>query len=284
MKQSLTFSAAWATHLFTIMLRTLFNGVMRNAPLWILYVQYLLFRFAHFLLEVPTVRMIENAVCHQQLDHVRLELFSKLTEPDEMVCKTALVQDQVARIVGWKMAFDAVPGASPFHLLSNPLSVATGLQRLHMKVFCRSFTSAELLIRVIPVWCSLCVAWATCLHCFGCWWHVRCNPPWVLIRSLPNEGYFHAIYPIGFTLLSSLFLLIGGGPLVFAAVTAALVADLVEPSSRYPTALHISPLDLLTGYAGHGICFSSRRCHTSINLLSHPWLQHWWHETSFFHR
>jgi hypothetical protein len=67
---------------------------------------YFLFRFAYYLLEVPTVGMIEYAVCHQQLDHVN----SMSTALDEAACRTPPVQEQVARIVGWKMSFDAVPG------------------------------------------------------------------------------------------------------------------------------------------------------------------------------
>lgn len=81
-----------------------------HSPLMIPYIPYTLFRFAQFLLEVPTVRMIEYAVCHQQLDYVGLRAASMLPELDETVCKLAAVQEQVARLVGWKMSFDAVPG------------------------------------------------------------------------------------------------------------------------------------------------------------------------------
>ena len=82
----------------------------KHFPIWIPYILYLLFRFAHFLLEVPTVRMIEHAVCHQQLNRVGLDAASMLPELNEKACKTAAVQEQVARIVGWKMSFDAAPG------------------------------------------------------------------------------------------------------------------------------------------------------------------------------
>ena len=53
------------------------------------------------------------------------------------------------------------------------------------------------------------------------------------LASLTAVGYFYEVFPISVTWLSSLFLFIGGGPLVFAAVTAALVASLVGASYRY---------------------------------------------------
>ena len=51
--------------------------------------------------------------------------------------------------------------------------------------------------------------------------------------SLKALGYLYEIFPISVVWISSLFLFIGGGPFVFAAVTAALVASLVEASRRY---------------------------------------------------
>ncbi|SMQ53072.1 unnamed protein product [Zymoseptoria tritici ST99CH_3D7] len=62
---------------------------------------FLLFRFAHFLLEVPTVRMIEHAICHERIQSV---------DPDESACKTALIQRQVSNVLGWKICCDAIPG------------------------------------------------------------------------------------------------------------------------------------------------------------------------------
>ena len=55
----------------------------------------------------------------------------------------------------------------------------------------------------------------------------------VHLVSLPATGYFYNVFPTSIIWLSSLFLFIGGGPFVFAAVTAALVASLVGAPSRY---------------------------------------------------
>jgi len=82
---------------------------------WSPYLLYFLFRFAQFLLEVPTVRMIEYAACHQQLNQIQNSASPMLTDLDETACKTPAVQEQVARMVGWKMSFDSVPGALSFH-------------------------------------------------------------------------------------------------------------------------------------------------------------------------
>ncbi|KAJ4292766.1 hypothetical protein N0V90_009429 [Kalmusia sp. IMI 367209] len=116
---------------------------------------YLLFRFAHFLVEVPTVRMIEYAVCRQQMSGIDslTKTIRLMAELDEKACKSATVQEAVAHVVGWKISFDAAP------------------------------------------------------------------------------GYFYEKFPIRFVWISSLFMLIGGGPFVFAAVCAALVADGTDPSS-----------------------------------------------------
>ena len=81
---------------------------MKISPFFVLYSLYLLFRFAQFLLEVPTVRMIEYAVCHQRLNGVAL--FGL----DEAACKASNIQEEVARIVGWKLSFDAIPGMCKF--------------------------------------------------------------------------------------------------------------------------------------------------------------------------
>ena len=85
--------------------------MIKHRTLWVPYILCLLFRFAQFLLEVPTVRMIEYAVCYQQLNHVGLG--AAPIAPDDLnekACKVAVVQEQVARIIGWKLSFDAAPG------------------------------------------------------------------------------------------------------------------------------------------------------------------------------
>ena len=83
---------------------------MTQSSIWVPYVLNLLFRFAYSLLEVPTVRMIEYAICHRQVDEVKLDVMTILSKASETSCKAAAIQGQVASTVGWKMSFDAIPG------------------------------------------------------------------------------------------------------------------------------------------------------------------------------
>ncbi|UPK93467.1 hypothetical protein LCI18_004402 [Fusarium solani-melongenae] len=174
------------------MLSSLLTKATDNAALGLPFLLYLLFRFAYFLVEVPTVRMVEHATCHQQLDGRELGLVSLLTDFDEERCKTVPVQQQVSSIIGWKMCFDAVPGLLSI-LYFGSLADKYG-HRLVLTLCCVGFLLALL---------------------------------WLLMTC-----YFHSIFPLSLVWLSSVFLLIGGGPLVFAAVTAALVANLADASSR----------------------------------------------------
>jgi hypothetical protein len=62
-----------------------------------------------------------------------------------------------------------------------------------------------------------------------------CRLEWKFHPAKTNGslGYFYVTFPISVIWLSSLFLFLGGGPLVFASLTVALVADLVPNPSRY---------------------------------------------------
>lgn len=85
--------------------------ISNKTPIFMLCILCLLFRFAYFLVEVPTVRMIEHAACQQQLGRAGPD------PPDETTCKGHAVQEQVSMIIGWKMSFDAAPGMSFAFLL-----------------------------------------------------------------------------------------------------------------------------------------------------------------------
>lgn len=88
------------------------KGAVANHPLYALYALYGLFRFAQFLLEVPTVQMVEVAACHQFLNRkndVIGTVFEMAKIPDS-ACKAVPVQEQISRVIGWKMSFDAIPG------------------------------------------------------------------------------------------------------------------------------------------------------------------------------
>ncbi|GAW23526.1 hypothetical protein ANO14919_130860 [Xylariales sp. No.14919] len=174
------------------MAQRVLKSIIESSSIWLLYLLYFSFRFAHFLLEVPTIRMIEYAACNRELDlapHV-----SSYTRggPNDGRCNIPSVQTQISTITGWKLSFDALAG-----LVSIAYFGHVAEKRGH---------------RIVLALC-----------CFG----YLCSLVWLTLTC-----YFYRILPVGITLVSSVFLLIGGGQLVFAAMTVALVADVVEPSSR----------------------------------------------------
>jgi hypothetical protein len=67
---------------------------------------YILSAFATLLIEVPIVRLTEQALCNR---HFRTIGTSGI---EEAACKIPEIQDLLAKIVGWKMSFDALPGKS----------------------------------------------------------------------------------------------------------------------------------------------------------------------------
>lgn len=62
---------------------------------------YTLFNFTSMLLEVPTLRLFEHAICVRS--NQRLEV-------DEAECKPAGIQNMLSLVVGWKLTLDACAG------------------------------------------------------------------------------------------------------------------------------------------------------------------------------
>ncbi|KAI0399865.1 major facilitator superfamily domain-containing protein [Xylaria palmicola] len=176
----------------TPMARQILKRVIESSSIWILYLLYFSFRFAHYLLEVPTIRMIEYAACKRELSPALRPTTYTPSGPDGVRCNTTSIQTQISAIIGWKLSFDALAG-----LLSIMYFGRMAEKRGHRLVL------------------SLC--------CFG----YLCSLVWLTMAC-----YYYRAVPVGISLVSSVFLLIGGGQLVFAAMTVALVADIVKPSSR----------------------------------------------------
>jgi hypothetical protein len=65
---------------------------------------YILSAFATLLLEVPIVRLTEQAICNRHFQDLGAR------DIEEVACKISEIQDLLAKIVGWKMSFDALPG------------------------------------------------------------------------------------------------------------------------------------------------------------------------------
>lgn len=77
-----------------------------------IFVVFYGFRFALALLDVPKVRLVERAICRR---------YYRSSDPldgniPEEQCKIPIVQTELARIIGYKLTFDAIPGllTAPF--------------------------------------------------------------------------------------------------------------------------------------------------------------------------
>lgn len=77
-----------------------------KTPSLLLFALYFLVSFATQLLEIPLIRLFENAICKRHY----AQFF--LNDIDEVLCKIPTVQDQLNDVIGWKMCFDAIPGDS----------------------------------------------------------------------------------------------------------------------------------------------------------------------------
>ena len=77
----------------------------------VLCLQFLI-SFAKHIIEVPTIRLLEIAICnryyrsHQPIHQVAFSA----RQIDERQCKIPPVQNELAFLVGWRFAFDALPG------------------------------------------------------------------------------------------------------------------------------------------------------------------------------
>ncbi|KAI1127103.1 major facilitator superfamily domain-containing protein [Nemania abortiva] len=161
---------------------------------WTPYLAYFIFRFAHFLVEVPTLRMIEHAACNKVVhpDGYVSRDDAGITNGNGGECNAASVQALISLVTGWKLSLDALAGL------------------LAIMYFER--TTDKLGYRLVLTIC--CLGYMLALL-------------WVTMTC-----YFYEVFPVVLTLVSSVFLLLGGGQLVFAAMAVALVAELVDSRSR----------------------------------------------------
>ena len=71
---------------------------------------YFLSSFAKHIIEVPFIALLERTICAQYYRHHDNSTLHDLQELAERPCKVVDVQDKLAKVVGWKFSFDAVPG------------------------------------------------------------------------------------------------------------------------------------------------------------------------------
>ena len=82
------------------------------STLLLTFAVFFLLCFAKYLVEVPIVQLFEQTACHQ---FYRSQYYAPLSNVNGSVfgeydCKVPPVQDKLAKLVGWRIAFDAIPG------------------------------------------------------------------------------------------------------------------------------------------------------------------------------
>ena len=77
----------------------------------VLCIQFLI-SFAKHIIEVPSIRLFEIAICNRYYLYQRLvnDVVLEDSPIDEKQCKIPEVQNDLAFLVGWRFAFDALPG------------------------------------------------------------------------------------------------------------------------------------------------------------------------------
>ena len=66
--------------------------------------------FAKHIVEVPLIRLLEEAICNKYYASNRGLVKDASTSIDEAMCKIPPIQNKMATIVGLKFTFDALPG------------------------------------------------------------------------------------------------------------------------------------------------------------------------------
>jgi MFS family permease len=67
----------------------------------------LFYLFSNYMLVIPALRLYENAICRQYYHKRDGKWYPDI---DEGQCKIPEIQSSLATLIGWKIAFDAVPG------------------------------------------------------------------------------------------------------------------------------------------------------------------------------
>lgn len=81
-----------------------------NSVVILAFVIFNVFSFATLLIEVPLVRLFEQSICNRYYRGHGPPSGAITREPDEAYCKISPIQDVLSTLIGWKMAFDALPG------------------------------------------------------------------------------------------------------------------------------------------------------------------------------
>ncbi len=76
--------------------------------------------FSYYCSELPLLRLVEQRICETYYAHEGAG-YVVVAEIDEALCKIPSIQNQLARFVGYKTAFDAIPRISDPHQIARVL-------------------------------------------------------------------------------------------------------------------------------------------------------------------
>lgn len=66
--------------------------------------------FAKHMVEVPTIKLFEQAICNRYYSDQSIHLRTNAPDIDEGLCKIPAIQNELASLTGLKFTFDALPG------------------------------------------------------------------------------------------------------------------------------------------------------------------------------
>lgn len=174
-----------------------FKDFLVNNPILIctFCLQFLTY-FAKHMVEVPMIKLFEQAICNRYYASQGQAVFGTLSDVDESHCKIPAVQDELAGLVGLKFTFDALPA------LVTALYYGSVADRFGRRL-------------------------VLALCCVG----TACSLAWILFICYA-EGLD---LPVKLIWASSLFLCLGGSQRVAKSMNFTIIADATDVSHRYST-------------------------------------------------
>ncbi|KAG9201214.1 hypothetical protein G6514_005943 [Epicoccum nigrum] len=175
-----------------------------------------------FLAEAPRTRVYEANICIRHYREIDPSVIGADGTIPEKLCKVDEVQQEMAMIFGWQEMFDAIPSiflAIPFGVLADKVG--------RKWIFTASLMGLQLNS-----------AWVLGI----CRWNF--SPQRESQTMLTVPGYFKDL-PLQLTWLSSAFYLIGGGPIVAAAIGITMISDIAPPEKRTTIFLYLTASVLL---------------------------------------
>lgn len=166
---------------------------------------------ADYLQKAPRIRLYESVICSNHWLNVDPSVVGADGSVPEALCKVDLIQDKLAKILGWQLFFDSIPAI----LLPIPYGYLADK-------YGRKWI---LVVSIIGIMTSLVfVLFVVSLSRIPYRWFEQC-----LISRL-QVGVTNL--PLQYVWMSSLFALLGGGGTVATALLLTMVADVTPADKR----------------------------------------------------